>query len=444
MKIFVRKTLMSNATASNKYRAQLESLPQWTGSLPAQQKQWLDNALALQFPSKLANTAIKEHWKYLDLYEFSQLNFKLNQEAISNTIKIEPALPKLDTCQLYFYNGLFDSGSSSSLPKGCKILPLNEAMKSNHDLIEQFYGQLVDKQRNPEAGINSALARQGCVIIIEPDTHLEQAIQIVSISDNSYTENFIHHLIYVGANSQVTLIENYQAADSEDCYFNNIQTEIVCGENSVLNHYKIQAEARQAFHFSGYHVQQHAKSQYKSYAFNFGAKIAKDDRSLVLSGPRAETELLGYFQAQKQQQNDQMVELKHLASDCHSETHYRGIASQGGKANFNGTIFIDNETKNSIAHLKNKNLLLDAISQINTKPRLEIYSDDVQCTHGATVGNIDHDAIQYMRSRGLNEQQAHQILVDAFANIIIEYMPSPELSDYLQQFIHQTTMEPTS
>ena len=225
------------------------------------------------------------------------------------------------------------------------------------------------------------------------------------------------NLIVAEANSQVSIVESYFGLNDET-YFTNAVTEIVVNDNAIVDHYKLQRESMHAFHFSTLQVQQSRSSSFSTHSIALGGALVRNDVNTVLNGEGAEATLDGLYVVSGQQHVDNHTRIEHAKPHCSSRELYKGILDQKARAVFNGRIIVRPDAQKTDSKQTNKNLLLSEEALANTNPQLEIYADDVKCTHGATIGQLSADALFYMRARGIGLDTARNLLTYAFANEI--------------------------
>ena len=237
------------------------------------------------------------------------------------------------------------------------------------------------------------------------------------------------HLILLEENSQCTVVEEY-AGDGSD-YFNNIVTQIIVQSNAAMTHFKLQNESLSAQHIANTLFNQSADSTVSSYVVSMGAKLSRDNLSFNFEGQGASTHLYGLYLPLGNQHIDHHTLVDHLMPNCFSQQDYKGIIAEKGRAVFNGKVIVHPDAQKTAAYQNNKNLLLSQHAEIDTKPELEIYADDVKCNHGATVGQLDEKALFYLRSRGISEVEARRILIKAFAEELFSTISQPEIAQYI-------------
>jgi Fe-S cluster assembly protein SufD len=248
-------------------------------------------------------------------------------------------------------------------------------------------------------------------------------------------------LVKAAENSHATLVERHVALD-EAVYLSNVVSEVELDGNAALNYYRLQEESAKAFHISGVHVRQDRDSRFDSHTVTLGSALVRNDVDARLAAVGAHCELNGLYLAGGRQHVDTHTRIDHLQPHCSSNEFYKGILDGHARSVFNGKVIVHPDAQKTDARQSNKNLLLSADAEADTKPELEIYADDVKCSHGATVGQLDADAVFYLRSRAIDEDAARNLLTFAFAHEIIDQVKIPALRSYLDQAVMQRLPQP--
>src|SRR5439155_1493343 len=272
---------------------------------------------------------------------------------------------------------------------------------------------------------------------------VEEPIELLYVATTPGEGTVAHprNLIVAGVNSQATLVETYLGLE-DNVYFTNAVTEIVLGENAVLDHYKVQRESTEAFHVATTQVHHDRRSNFKSLYVALGGGLVRNEVRATLDAEGCECTLNGLYLATGTQHIDNHTVIDHAQPHCASHELYKGILDGNAHGVFNGKIFVREDAQKTDAKQTNQTLLLSEDATINTKPQLEIFADDVKCTHGATVGQLSADALFYLRSRGLGLQEARSLLTFAFANDIIERIQVEPLRARLEELLVQTQRLP--
>jgi Fe-S cluster assembly protein SufD len=263
---------------------------------------------------------------------------------------------------------------------------------------------------------------------------VELPIHLIFVSDANAAKSVAHprNLIVVGRNSKATVIESYVAV-GDAAYFTNTVTEAVVEEGATLTHYKIQRESQRAYHVGTVDVRQGRDSHFLSFSFATGAALSRTNIYTVLDGPGCGATLNGLYMGSDQQHVDHQTRIEHAQPNCFSRELYKGILDGASHGVFNGKVYVHPIAQQTDGKQSNNNLLLSDKARIDTKPQLEIFADDVKCTHGATVGRIDEQALFYMKSRGVNRELATQLLTYAFAADVLEQLEVTEVKEELER-----------
>jgi len=411
--------------------------PVW---LDKTRKAALDRFAELGFPT----TRIEE-WKYTNVAPLTRIAFRPAPESsaaadLPRSTKFESAsIP--DSLPLYFFGGqcVDELTPRSALPAGVRISSLRQALSANPGLLEQHLARYASFARKPFVALNTAFMEDGAFIEISKDVILDQPIHLLFVATTA-AEPVVGHprnLILMGRGSQATIIEHYSGLDSENKapYFTNAVTEAVVGENAKLEYIKEQDESEQAFHIAALQFMQERSSSVHTHSFAFGGGLAREEIITVLDGEGAEATLNGLFVTNGRQHADNHTTIDHAKPHCSSRELYKGVLDGKSTGVFNGKIIVRKDAQKTDSKQSNKNLLLSEDSVINTKPELEIFADDVKCTHGATIGQIDAEAIFYLRSRGIGLEEARSMLTVAFANDVIGKVKFEPLRNRLQRAV---------
>ncbi len=388
-------------------------------------------------------TTHDEDWRFTNVGPIAQISFSLAQDG---GIELTPLdLEQFSSSgfariRLVFVNGQFAPGLSSPQPllEDVKVNSLAHALTSDRDSLEQHLARYADYQHDAFCALNTAFMEDGAFVCIPPGAVLQEPIYLLYVSTAGAVPTIVHprNLILVGNNSQATVVEEYVSLGA-DVHFSNVVTEVVVGENSVLTHYLIERENLQAFNVSTLRTQQGRSSNVALHSLLLGGALVRNNVHPVLAGEGSDCLINGLFMATGQQHMDNYMKVEHASPHCNSRQFYNGILDGKSRGVFHGRIIVHKDAQKTDAKQTNKNLLLSDEAQIDTKPQLEIYADDVKCTHGATIGQIDEDAIFYFRSRGIAEASARDLLLFAFASENFQRMKAEPIRSYLQELVKQ-------
>jgi Fe-S cluster assembly protein SufD len=312
---------------------------------------------------------------------------------------------------------------SRPLPKNVRLLSLSGALRICPELIERYLGQIADFSRAPFTALNTAFWRDGFFLYVPPDVVLEEPIHLWTFVTPWTPWNgafYLWHrrcLIILDRCSQATIVEKVQGVPI--VYATNAVTEIILGEGAQLDHCKEQRESLDALHIATTQAVLSRDSRFTTHFVGLGGKLVRNEVRVLFTGQNCEATVNGLYRAGDQQHMDNHTVIDHAQPHCASHELYKGILDDKAHGVFNGKIFVRQDAQKTDAKQTNQTLLLSDDAVINTKPQLEIFADDVKCTHGATVGQLDAEALFYLRSRGIGAEQARNLLTYAFANDIL-------------------------
>ncbi|MCI0381028.1 MAG: Fe-S cluster assembly protein SufD [Gemmataceae bacterium] len=388
-------------------------------------------------------TARTEDWRFTSVTGLLGVPFEAPQSLRVDRQAL-PTLPPGDANCLVFVNGAFSGALSNigNVPAGIKLGSLAQAGAETAERLKAVMG-LASFQDQVFTALNTSLFDDGAYIIVEEGRVVPRPIELWYLSSPGQ-KNLLANprtLIALGKNSQATIVERFLPADplsalgQAGAYFTNAVTEIVLGERSILDHYKIQKEDTNAYHIAVTQVAQGAASSFSTHYFAMGGGLVRNDVRVRFDGEHSEATVNGLYLAGDTQHIDNFTVIDHAKANCASHELYKGILSDQAHGVFNGKIFVRPDAQKTDAKQTNKVLLLSDGATINTKPQLEIFADDVKCTHGATVGQLDDEQIFYLRTRGIDEKAARGLLTYAFANDVIGRVKINALREELEQKI---------
>jgi Fe-S cluster assembly protein SufD len=329
----------------------------------------------------------------------------------------------LDCHELVFVNGHLAVGLSSlgDLPKGVTVMSLKRALSERPEELEEHLGRAVDPKANPFVALNTSLSQDGAYIRLARGVRVPKPIHLLFVSASHGEPSASHPRVLVVADegSHATLLESYGGL-GETPYFTNAVTEVVVAPNAQVDHAKIQRETEAAYHVATLQVAQAGDSTFSSTSISLGGALTRNNVNVVLGGEGIESSLNGLYMARGSQLVDNHTLIDHAKPHCNSHEFYKGVLDDRSRGVFNGKVYVRLDAQKTDAKQTNQNLLLSDDASVNAKPQLEIFADDVKCTHGATVGQLDETAVFYLRTRGIGEAQARSILTYAFANEIVE------------------------
>lgn len=395
--------------------------PDWLISL---REQGIDALKAHGFPARKT-----EAWKYTRCSELLKPDYSMVIPPITMAAKqIAPYLLTQGN-YLVFVDGVYQPNVSKSQPTIC---PLSQALTTRSSLIEQHLGSVANLNEAGFSGLNTAMLRDGAFVHI--NENIAEPIQLLFFSTSRIS--FVSHLrnlIITEPNTQASIIESYIGLDDTACYFNNVVTETLMGDNSQLDYYKLQQESAAGFHVNSHFIRQHTQSQLRHLNVDIGAKLARNGLQSTIHGEASDCQFNGLYLIRDEQHIDNHTHLHHQAPNTTSAQYYKGIMADKGHGVFNGQVTVDPQAQKINAEQQNRNLILSKNAAIDTKPELQIHADDVKCAHGATIGQLDKTALFYLQSRGIDSITAKAMLTYGFAKELLVDIKHPPIKTYLEQ-----------
>lgn len=427
------------------YRKDFDTQPGAPEWLRALREQGMSRFESLGFP-----TTKNEDWHFTSVAPISDRNFRTavtRPANISSDGSIAGMVARADLERfnfgqpqwhtLVFVNGEFSENLSSyaGLGPSVRVSSLADAIRSGTGRPERHLGKIAAFEQHTFTALNTAFIRDGAFIELQADAVVEQPIHLVFVSEGA-GEAAIHprNLIVAARHSRATLIESYVSI-RDSVYFTNAVTEISLGEGARLDHHKIQRESEAAFHVGTIEVSQGRNSEYRSFSFAVGGSLARTNIYTTLLGDAATCTLNGLYLADGTQHIDNQTKIEHVAPNCPSHEVYKGILDGRSHGVFNGKVYVHPEAQKTDGKQTNNNLLLSSTARVDTKPELEIFADDVKCTHGATVGRLDEMAMFYLNTRGIGPDSARMLLTYAFAADVLESIELEPLKKQLESMV---------
>ncbi|MEI6078764.1 MAG: Fe-S cluster assembly protein SufD [Verrucomicrobiota bacterium] len=382
-----------------------------------------------------------EDWRFTNVAPIAKLNFLRASPVAVNGAETkaldESVFASLPGHRLVFVNGFFSQKLSTLRPlaDGVRIENLSAALGKDASLLEKHLGQYAHAASNAFAAMNQAFFSDGAFIFVPKGIEVTELVQLIHISSATQNGETIlpRNLIIAEANTKLTVVESYIGI-RDVSYFTNGVTEIYAGENAVIEHVKVQDEATSAFHIATIAGEFGRTSKVRLHSIALGAKLSRNNIRTKLAGEGLECVLNGLYLTKDEQLADHHMLVEHAQPHCASHEYFNGILDDKSKGVFHGRIYVHPIAQKTDAKQTNKNLLLSDDATADTKPQLEIYADDVKCTHGATIGQLNQESIFYLRARGIGSDMARQMLIHAFAGEIIEriqYEPARTVIDKL-------------
>ncbi|MGO9274456.1 MAG: Fe-S cluster assembly protein SufD [Terriglobia bacterium] len=401
-------------------------------------------------------TTKHEEWRFTNIAALAATPFEPAAPVESATVADQLAqspFADLGCPRLVFLNGRYAPELSDPLPEGVKARSLRAPLAEGSPVLERHLTRYAHFQKHPFVALNTAFMEDGALVEIAKDAVLEKCIYLlyVSVPDGQPAVTHPRNLILAGCGAQATVIEGYLSLENRNskietrkseqstssstggrAYFTNAVTELVADEGAIVNHYKLEQESESAFHVATLVFHQARSSTVNTCTIQLGGKLVREEVRNVLDGEGAESTFNGLYVISGEQHVDNHTTLDHAQPHCASREFYKGVLDGHAHAVFNGRIIVRQDAQKTDSKQSNKNLLLSADAVIDSKPQLEIYADDVKCTHGATIGQVDQEAVFYLRSRGIGLDEARSILVQAFASDIIGRIKYEPLSAKLR------------
>ena len=379
-----------------------------------------------------------EQWRFTSVAPIAERSFTLASDGVGRTDGKHAPL-SAPAAHAVSVNGRYAPALSKvdRLPKGVRILGLEAALASNSTLVEPYLAKLSLTQTNAFTSLNTAFLRDGVVVIIERGAVVTQPIEVtfVSIAEGSGSVSHPRLLILAGEGSQATVLERYTGIGSA---FTNAVGEIWLGANAVVDHYKLQEEPEDSFHIASLFVHSARSGNFSSHSLTFGGGLVRNDVLATLDGEGIDCTLNGLYVGRDTQLIDNHTTIDHAKPHCGSHEVYKGILGEKSRAVFNGKIIVRPDAQKTDAKQTNKALLLSDEAVIDTKPELEIFANDVKCTHGAAIGQLDDEALFYLQARGLTPRDARDLLIHAYAGEVLEGIAIEHLK---QQLLRELFMQ---
>jgi len=408
--------------------------------LPGYKTSWIDQ-VRLKAINRFAQDGFPhpraEDWKYTDLSAVKEQPFGFVRplDGKVSPERIRSVLGEIDASAiLVFLNGhylqtLFRQPEWT----GVVVISLAEAITQQPRQLKEL---LADSSPSLTAfeTLNTAFMNDGVYLQVDPGMRLEKPVVVLHLTDDQSSEQSImtRNLLVFGEAARVTVLEKYDHIGNGSGYLTNVVNQAVLNNGAEVDYYKLQDEASSAFHFSVNHIKLQENSRFHANTFSFGGRLSRENLKLELEGANASCRLNGLFMVDGDRQADVYTEVEHKVAGCRSEETVRGIVDQQAKGVFRGKIKVYQDAQKTDAKLNNANLVLSDEAEVNTMPQLEIYADDVKCSHGSGSGQLDEEQLFYLTSRGVDESIARNLLVFAFANTIIDRIESSQIQSVIR------------
>mgnify|MGYP000561625980 FL=1 len=388
----------------------------------------------LGFPTKKL-----EAWKYTSLNSVLKNDYSIfpnKENAIQFSDVKKYFIHDIDTYKIVFIDGKYSSFLSDTTHDGKDVCLMSSALSnSKYKAVIENYFNKIAKQDNLTS-LNTAFANEGAYIYIPKNVEVEKPIQIINFTTGSEAATMVQprNLIVVEENAHVQIIERHQSL-TDNPVFSNVVTEIFSAKNSTVDLYKIQNDKDNASLVDNTYVEQKTNSVVSVHTFSFGGNITRNNLNFYQRGEHIDSILKGITIIEGKQHVDHHTLVHHIEPNCESHQDYKGIYDERSTGVFNGKVIVDKEAQKTNAYQKNNNVLLSDKATINAKPQLEIFADDVKCSHGCTIGQLDEEALFYMQQRGIPAKEGKALLMYAFANTVLESVKIPEVKSRINKLI---------
>ena len=407
----------------------LNQFDQIAATLPLQGKARAIIHNGLDFP-----TTRDEYWKYTRTAPIISSIFNQNEHKINAVDRY--LIEGLDAHLIVFVNGEYSKAlSKADFPKGVKVLSLSEANAEDKSLMCEHLGMHANNEGQAFSTLNTSYFKDVAFLKVDDNIEVDKPLHVLSLSAGDKQAINMRNLVVLGTNSKANIITQFEGeANSES--FTNVVTEVVVGAGSKGGLYIIQNEGETASHINSTQVSQARDSQFSVITVTKTGKLVRNNLNYAVNGEGCESNMYGVYFTRGNQHVDNHTYVDHLFPNCNSNELYKGVMTDKSTGVFNGKIMVRRDAQKTNAFQSNQNVLLTDTASIFTKPELEIYADDVKCSHGCTVGQLDEEATFYLQSRGLSKDDATKLLIQAFASDVIDKVEVEPLRYALEVFIH--------
>ncbi len=381
-------------------------------------------------------TKSHEEWRFTNVSTIVNKDFRLDKEPRINKLAVEKLDEfKFDANIVVVYNGTYAKELSKIHKKNDKIFigSFADAIASGYDKVfDEHFGKYANDKADGFTALNTSMINSGLLLYIPKNAIVEKPVVIINFIEEADKDIFANHrnLIVVESGGKADVSEVFYA-NSKHSSFSNTVTEIFLGENAELHHNKIQNEGAEAYHIGTTQVEQRNHSRFYSTVVSWGGSLLRNNLNSVINGEGIDCYFRGFYLVKGKQLIDNHTLADHAKPNSHSNEFYKGLLDEEGNGVFNGKIMVRQDAQKTNAYQTNTNILLSNDATINSKPQLEIFADDVKCSHGATMGQINPDEVFYLRSRGISESEAKKLLLSAYAREIIDEVANEELKKLL-------------
>jgi len=382
-----------------------------------------------------------EEYKFTNLTKALEKNIDFTSQQASASISADQVadvkIKNLDAFNCIFVNGKYTPELSDKIDiSGVEVMTFEDASKNNTEALSEYFGKQASIEKDPFIALNTAFSQNGIFIKVENNVVVEKPIALHFIGDSSTSQSIynVRNVLAVGKSSEVTLLEKFDTIGKEKS-FTNVVTEIFVSENAHPKYYKIENDTDSAYHVSNVAVAQTSNSRFTANTIALKGAMVRNNLEIKLNGEGCEAYMNGLYILDGKTHVDNHTVVDHIEPNSYSNELYKGILNDRSKGVFNGKIFVRQAAQKTNAFQSNKNILLTDDATINTKPQLEIWADDVKCSHGCTTGQLDKDALFYLQARGIKRAHARAMLLNAFANDVVENLEIEALQDYVEAII---------
>ncbi|MES2674391.1 MAG: Fe-S cluster assembly protein SufD [Pseudomonadota bacterium] len=403
--------------------------PVWLQGLRAQ--------AAIDWQKVIWPTRKTEHWKYTSLASLQKShpvllkNSASQSESLSNSWQQDVDLIGVDAIRLVFVDGVFNAASSTEL--SADVVLFSQANPTQQAVIQQHLGTVICGDQHVFATLNNAWVNEGVLVHVPRGTTLSKPVYLVQVATITGQAVSVNQrlLVVLEENTHAEVIEHYASTAGQQNSFVNALTEIVVGDNAQLQHYRLHLEEENIQHIGAVHVNLMRNARMRGFTLAHGSRLKRIDYQINHRGPGADLDLQGVYLPRNKQMVDYHTNVQHWVPHCTTNEVFRGIIADSAQAIFNGRIYIHPLAQKTLAQLSNKNLLTSNKAEVNTKPELEIYADDVKCAHGATISQLNSTAMYYLQSRGISRSEAEVMMSFGFINELLQQVAEPAVRDYL-------------
>ena len=377
-----------------------------------------------------------ENWRYTNIKPLLKQAFNIvtHTDATITADQLAPyKIDAFESVRIVFVNGLLDENLSSSLPQGLTLKSMSQALHDQSERTARYVNQLLPNSRHGFMELNTAFINSGVWIDVEQNAQIEKPIELLFVScadDHSLVQP--RNVLVAGMGSQVKVVERYISLNDNKTMTNAI-TEIHAEEDANVEHVRVQQESRSTNHISGTFIKLDARAHFSTSTVTLGGNLTRNDLRCQIAGSGAHSNMFGLYATNQRQHVDNFTEVEHQVANCTSDELYKGVLDDRSRAVFHGRIYVAQDAQSTDAYQNNRTLLLSRDAEIDTKPQLEIYADDVKCSHGATVGQLNKEYLFYLTSRGVEKSKARRMLTFAFVKQALGSISNEPLKIYLEE-----------